>query len=166
MWIRDALPLDLPQIRPIIYGYETTLPRSKSFQTITDLASQLINQLASNGWTAMSAKPLVFLAHSLGGLVFKRAVVALANSGYDDSAIQIAGGIFFGVPNFGMEQSSFLSIAEGNPNEILVEDLSPHSPWLKGLEAQFNGISYLRKMNIFWGYETCTSPTYIVCALT
>ncbi|KAI1440544.1 hypothetical protein F5Y02DRAFT_402664 [Annulohypoxylon stygium] len=161
MWIRDALPLDLPQIRPIIYGYETTLPRSKSFQTITDLASQLINQLASNGWTAMSAKPLVFLAHSLGGLVLKRAVVALANSGYDDSAIQIAGGIFFGVPNFGMEQSSFLSIAEGNPNEILVEDLSPHSPWLKGLEAQFNGISYLRKMNIFWGYETCTSPTYI-----
>ncbi|KAI1207027.1 uncharacterized protein F4807DRAFT_436711 [Annulohypoxylon truncatum] len=161
MWIRDALPLDLPQLRPIIYGYETTLPKSKSFQNITDLASQLINQLASNGWTALSAKPLVFLAHSLGGLVLKRAIVALANSGYDDSAIQIAGGIFFGVPNFGMEQSSFLSIAEGNPNEMLVEDLSPHSPWLKGLESQFNGISYLRKMNMFWGYETCTSPTLI-----
>ncbi|KAI2472347.1 hypothetical protein F4781DRAFT_384248 [Annulohypoxylon bovei var. microspora] len=161
MWIRDELPLDLPQLRPIIYGYETTLPKSNSFQTITDLASQLINQLASNGWTAVSAKPLVFLAHSLGGLVLKRAIVALANSGYDDSAIRIAGAIFFGVPNFGMEQSSFLSIAEGNPNEMLVEDLSPNSPWLKGLESQFNGISYLRKMNMFWGYETCTSPTLI-----
>ncbi|KAI1459887.1 hypothetical protein F4805DRAFT_419043 [Annulohypoxylon moriforme] len=161
MWIRDALPLDLPQIRPILYGYETTLPESRSFQTITDLASQLINQLQSYGWTGLGAKPLVFLAHSLGGLVLKRAIVALANSGYDDSALRIAGGIFFGVPNFGMDQSSFLSIAKGSPNEMLVEDLSPQSSWLKGLELQFNGISYLRKIKIFWGYETCTSPTLI-----
>ncbi|KAI0881327.1 uncharacterized protein GGS22DRAFT_172943 [Annulohypoxylon maeteangense] len=161
MWIRDALPLDLPQLRPIIYGYESRLPKSKSFQTITDLASQLINQLTSNGWIALSAKPLVFLAHSLGGLVLKRTIVALANSGYDDSAIRIVGAVFFGVPNFGMEQSSFLSMAEGNPNEKLVEDLSLHSPWLKSLESQFNGISYLRGMNMFWGYETCTSPTLI-----
>ncbi|KAI1477553.1 hypothetical protein F4774DRAFT_388654 [Daldinia eschscholtzii] len=162
MWIRDELPLDLPQLRPIIYGYETILPGSRSFQTITDLASQLINQLASSGWTALSAKPIVFLAHSLGGIVLKRAIVALANSGYNEDAIRIVGGVFFGVPNFGMEQSSFRSIAKGNPNEPLVEDLSPDSPWLRRLESEFNGISYLRKMKTFWGYETCTSPTLVV----
>ncbi|KAI1464509.1 uncharacterized protein F4812DRAFT_467088 [Daldinia caldariorum] len=161
MWIRDELPLDLPQLRPIIYGYETVLPGSRSFQTITDLASQLINQLASSVWTALSAKPIVFLAHSLGGIILKRAIVALANSDYDEDTIRITGGIFFGVPNFGMEQSSFRSIAKGNPNEPLVEELALDSDWLRGLDSEFDGISYLRKMKTIWGYETCTSPTLV-----
>ncbi|KAI1859970.1 uncharacterized protein JN550_011781 [Neoarthrinium moseri] len=162
MWIRDELPFDLPQLRPVVYGYETPLPRSRSFQSIDDLASQLISHLESSGWTSLSAKPLVFLAHSLGGLVLKRAIVALANRGDGDMAIRITGGIFFGVPNFGMEQSSFRSMAKGNPNEPLVDDLSHDSPWLQRLESQFNGISFLQKMRMFWGYETCTSPTLVL----
>ncbi|KAI1862459.1 hypothetical protein JX265_009173 [Neoarthrinium moseri] len=162
MWIRDELPFDLPQLRPVVYGYETPLPKSRSFQTIDDLASQLISHLESNGWTSLGAKPLVFLAHSLGGLVLKRAVVALANRGDGDMVIRITGGIFFGVPNFGMEQSSFRSMAKGNPNEPLVDDLSHDSPWLQRLESQFNGISFLQKMRMFWGYETCTSPTLVL----
>src|SRR5271167_3314652 len=36
MWIRDELPQYLPTIRFILYGYDTTLSPSNSFQTIPD----------------------------------------------------------------------------------------------------------------------------------
>jgi protein SERAC1 len=50
MWLEDSLPLDLqtparvPNLGPariLIYGYDTHIENSQSFQTIKDLASQL-----------------------------------------------------------------------------------------------------------------------------
>jgi hypothetical protein len=48
MWLQDSLPLDLevsdsdlmPRVRILIYGYDTCLSNSRSFQSITDLAGQ------------------------------------------------------------------------------------------------------------------------------
>jgi hypothetical protein len=42
MWLRDQLPHDLKQIRSILYGYDTKLLMSESFQTVEDLALSLI----------------------------------------------------------------------------------------------------------------------------
>ena len=80
MWIRDGLPKDLKGTRTVIYGYDTKLHDSQSFQSISDLAGELINQLQAYGWASRSAKPVAFLAHSLGGLVLKEALIQLANS--------------------------------------------------------------------------------------
>src|SRR5204863_9071639 len=105
MWIRDALPRSLPGVRAILYGYDTTLVDSNSFQTIWDLACALIHQLKANGWTSPTAKPIVFLAHSLGGIVLKQALVILAGSGNRDNLLSaVQGAIFFGVPASGMHQ--------------------------------------------------------------
>jgi hypothetical protein len=41
MWLRDALPLDFPGARILIYGYDTRLLRSSSFQNLTDLGRAL-----------------------------------------------------------------------------------------------------------------------------
>lgn len=41
MWLRDALPLDFPNARILIYGYNTGLVRSSSFQNLTDLGRGL-----------------------------------------------------------------------------------------------------------------------------
>jgi hypothetical protein len=41
MWLRDALPLDFPNARILIYGYDTWLVRSSSFQNLTDLGRAL-----------------------------------------------------------------------------------------------------------------------------
>ena len=41
MWLRDALPLDVPHARILIYGYDTRLIRSSSFQSLTDLGKAL-----------------------------------------------------------------------------------------------------------------------------
>lgn len=41
MWLRDALPLDLPNARILTYGYDTRVIRSSSFQNLTDLGKAL-----------------------------------------------------------------------------------------------------------------------------
>ncbi|EAW19530.1 uncharacterized protein NFIA_026040 [Aspergillus fischeri NRRL 181] len=41
MWLRDALPLDFPNARILIYGYDTRLVQSSSFQNLTDLGRAL-----------------------------------------------------------------------------------------------------------------------------
>ncbi|KAI1643999.1 uncharacterized protein F4817DRAFT_231917 [Daldinia loculata] len=161
MWIRDALPQSLRNVRPILYGYDTTLVESLSFQTIFDLALGLINQLKANGWTLPTCKPLVFLAHSLGGIVLKQAFVSLANKIERDDPIRqaIRGAVFFGVPNLGMAQSHLMAVVEGQANMQLVEDLSIQSDYLQYLDQQFSGISYLQDALLYWCYETKKSPT-------
>ncbi|KAI1111016.1 hypothetical protein F5Y14DRAFT_454429 [Nemania sp. NC0429] len=160
MWIRDALPRSLPNIRPIIYGYDTALQGSTSFQSIFDLSLGLIQNLAANGWSSPLCKPLVFLAHSLGGLVLKQTFVTLANKTPDAPILRSTQGVvFFGVPNSGMEQSELLSVVKGQPNSGLVSDLSLHSPYTRQLDQQFIGISALQDTLLYWGYETKESPT-------
>lgn len=41
MWIRDALPDDIPIARILIYGYDTTTVQSSSFQNLADLGRAL-----------------------------------------------------------------------------------------------------------------------------
>lgn len=161
MWIRDALPKSMPNIRPILYGYDTTLVDSNSFQSIFDLARGLLDQLKANGWASPAPKPLIFLAHSLGGLVLKQALVFLANHIERDDPMRraIIGAVLFGVPNLGMEQSRLFAMVEGKTNAALVAELAPGSKYLEQLHEQFTGISYLQDCLLYWAYETCKSPT-------
>jgi len=39
MWLRDSLPVDLPGVRIMLYGYETQLHGSRSFQDLEALAT-------------------------------------------------------------------------------------------------------------------------------
>jgi hypothetical protein len=39
MWLRDSLPADLKGVRVLIYGYNTKLADSRSFQDLEALAS-------------------------------------------------------------------------------------------------------------------------------
>ena len=162
MWIRDSLPNDLLGVRTIVYGYDSKLVDSSSFQSIRDLACTLITQLETYGWTLSSAKPLCFLAHSLGGLVLREAMVQLDSSkheGYSCLLKLIRGAVFFGVPNRGMEQSHFLLVTGDNANAELIEDIGRNSNYLNQLNKSFSKASFQDRMKFFWAYETSRSPT-------
>jgi triacylglycerol esterase/lipase EstA (alpha/beta hydrolase family) len=161
MWLRDKLPQDVPGVRSIIYGYDTQLVMSESVQTIDDLALSFIQRLSSIGQSFVSAKPLVFLAHSLGGILLKSALVEMANGNDKETFMldlvrQI---VFFGVPNQGMKTSHLRSMVEGQPNLELVETLTVGSTYLNNLTERFTGVSRLRVMRIISAYETKKSPT-------
>ncbi|KAI9150643.1 hypothetical protein HJFPF1_10418 [Paramyrothecium foliicola] len=164
MWIRDEMPSYLPGVRNIIYGHDSRLVDSASNQTIRDMSREFIDYLRIGNFNLPSAKPLVFLAHSLGGLILKDAMVQIAGAAdVSDSSIleRVRGAVMFGVPNLGMEQSHLLAIVDGQPNETLIEDLSRGSQYLSQLDKAFSGIIFERDIKVFWGYETVLSHTVI-----
>ncbi|KAH6641222.1 hypothetical protein F5144DRAFT_482650 [Chaetomium tenue] len=167
MWIRDVAPMYVPGLRTILYGYDTKLAGSHSFQGISHLALGFISQIRANGGALDHARPLVFLAHSLGGIVLKDALCRLANS--QDNSLErkiltrCKGAIMFGVPNLGMEQSHLLTLVQGHSIEHLVQDLSRESAtygYLSRLERSFAGISNLGEMTFYWVFETDKSPIF------
>ena len=41
MWLRDCLACTLPGVRVLLYGYDTVLVKSESFQDIDDIGTNL-----------------------------------------------------------------------------------------------------------------------------
>ena len=100
MWLRDALPLDLKGAQIWIYGYDTSLVNSTSYQDLEALAStfrriwvssrikysvrgfhgsqHILLLVSSDILQRLTGKssPFVFIAHSLGGLILKEVTIA------------------------------------------------------------------------------------------
>jgi len=167
MWIRDAAHESLQGIRTSIYAYDSKLTDSKSFQSIGDIATKLILHLKSGGWNRHTSKPIVFLAHSLGGLVLMEAIVRIADSrdkSLSSILSNVRGAIMFGVPTLGMDQTHLMSMVEGQPNELLIQALSRDggNDYIRQLHERFGGLSFLTKTRLFWAYETRQSRTMLV----
>lgn len=160
MWLRDQLPRDFPGMRVMTYGYDTILTGSESFQNIDDLAITFINLLRSIGLAEYSSKPVILIAHSLGGLLVKSAIKHLASSGDSEHHMlsKVKQLIFFGVPHFGMHVDHLRTIVNTQPNQELVNSLAPDSKVLKILEDSFNGILQHRPIRLISIYETKRSP--------
>ncbi|TGJ85994.1 hypothetical protein E0Z10_g2737 [Xylaria hypoxylon] len=164
MWIRDALPKHIHGIRAVIYGYETRLTGNQSIERIKDLASKLIALLTAYKWASRSSKPVIFLGHSLGGLVLRDALRQLADSSSEEYRALlniIRGALFFGVPKLGIEQASLRAIVQGNPNETLIEDIGRGSNYLRRLNESFSHNLANEYFKQFWAYETLESPTTV-----
>ncbi|KAI1876494.1 hypothetical protein JX265_004020 [Neoarthrinium moseri] len=161
MWIRDALPKSHPYARTLLYGYDTELRNTISFQRVHDISTTLVNQLRALYRSSGSKRSTVFLSHSLGGIVLKQALIYLSQStdAIESSILETTlGGIFFGVPNHGMSISHLIALAIGRPNHFLIDQLKENAPYLQRLEQQFESVSRrgekLNQKIFFWGYET------------
>lgn len=70
LWLRDLLPSDLPGSRVFTYGYPSELFCSNSAATLRDYSRNLLISLtAVSGGTE---RPIIFICHSLGGIVCKQ----------------------------------------------------------------------------------------------
>ena len=163
MWLRDRLPQDVPQLRSLIYGYDTKLFKSHSFQDLDDIVWSFIASLREIRQSLPPAKPLILLAHSLGGIVLKRALVVMVLEGNDEEKAildSVKGLVFFGVPHRGMEISHLLAMVAKQPNEDLISrTLSPDSALLPQLHEQFSEIAMRVNQDTRFVYETAKSQT-------
>lgn len=168
MWLRDQLPGDFPNARVMIYGYDTMLLKSESFQTIDDLALSLISQLKSIGKAQTFTKPTIFFAHSLGGIILKRALCYMAESGEAETFMlqKVRMVLFFGVPSKGMAVEYMLPMVDGQPNKQLVEALSTKAKesFLSNLDLGFSGIAMLRDIRLVSAFETRRTRIAVVCS--
>ena len=156
MWLRDGLPQRFEGIRSMIYGYDTRLTQTQSFKNIDDIATTLVFDLYSREVSIPFAKSIIFLAHSLGGIVLKKALVDMACNSDSEMPIlpKIKGILMFGVPSQGMKISHLLTVVRNSPNESLIKALGPQSSYLAQLSQKHVDISLLRTIRLVSFYET------------
>ncbi|KAK0738886.1 hypothetical protein B0T18DRAFT_492746 [Schizothecium vesticola] len=104
-WLESFLPDALPNARIMTFGYHSGLAFSKSRGGIETYARDLLNRLnIVRGDSQAQHRPLVFIAHSLGGIVVKKALVIAHESSqhvYGNILRSTKGIIFMGTPHRG-----------------------------------------------------------------
>ncbi|KAK3383654.1 hypothetical protein B0T24DRAFT_605806 [Lasiosphaeria ovina] len=104
-WPADLLPHDCPQARVLVYGYDTKITRFMSGATSQNsVFSHAKDLLFTLSRRSVIARPLVFVAHSLGGVVVKEMLARSSASTDEDRANIVdstAAVIFMGTPHRG-----------------------------------------------------------------
>ncbi|GAB7336811.1 hypothetical protein MBLNU13_g11322t2 [Cladosporium sp. NU13] len=173
VWLRDFAPDDIPRARFITYGYDTSVIGSNSNQGIHELAHTLLDGLATfRRHTQTQQRPLVFVCHSLGGVVLKEALVMSSKvvDAKQKKLLEVMtvtyGLVFMGVPNLGLKHNQLETVVKGRPNEGFVRDLlirsdGEASQFLSYLTNEFSDLDRRRSLpfEIVSYYETVSSPT-------
>ena len=159
MWLRDGLPQDIPQARILIYGYDTTSIGSNSIQEPDIVSARFYDILKSITMTSSSSprRPVLFIAHSLGGIVLKYAFNFMADNQSEDTLNIKAtfGVLFFGVPNREIDTGSLFAMTHGQFNMIS----TPENGLPRVLAEDLPILSPYQDSRIISYYETVTSPT-------
>ncbi|OBT60680.1 hypothetical protein VE03_09999 [Pseudogymnoascus sp. 23342-1-I1] len=165
MWLRDSLPSDITGARVMIYGYDTQLHDSHTFQDLEALGSLLRSDLQTlttqdSRHTKPKTVPLIFVAHSLGGLIVKEAIIQMKRDKNHHALLDsIYGALFFGVPSQGMEITSLIPLVKDQPNQGLLHSLGKESQILRNQCRDFPKAFGHEHSEIICFYETDMSPT-------
>jgi len=115
MWLRDLLPPKTPfqQSRIMTFGYNSTLVNRKSTARIRHWADELLKQACSVRTTPEErSRPIIFVCHSLGGLVGREAMIRLDRftKQYKTLALRQCGLLFFSTPHMGTVQADWNAV--------------------------------------------------------
>ncbi|KAK2599764.1 hypothetical protein N8I77_011490 [Diaporthe amygdali] len=111
LWLRDFLPSQVEEIgfkaRTLAFGYDSESFFSKSTSDIDDVAGMLVDYLdALRQSDEEKRRPIVFVAHSLGGVVTKRKAINICHerqSLYGHLLPKVRAIQFFAVPHRGAD---------------------------------------------------------------
>ena len=130
-----------------MYGYDTGLANSNSKSSIRDLAKSFLESIrAFRAETFTNHRPMIFVGHSLGGLLIKEALVLASEDQEDpqsaDFLLSSCGLMFFGVPNLGLRNDQLATIVAGQANaqfvrNLLVDKDAEPSHYLEELSRKF-----------------------------
>ncbi|KAI9765884.1 MAG: hypothetical protein M1839_005287 [Geoglossum umbratile] len=166
-WPRDLLPATMPRARVLTYGYDTRVkwlgsPISKN--TVSDIAMNLLVSLEAERRSERS-RPLLFIAHSLGGIVVKETLWKSrkykTHQGHLYHIFEFTAGIlFFGTPHSGADPRGLLQhvaqkIAEAagfSTNKQIVDALLPSSERLRTLREDF-GIMVRQEKWVIYSFQ-------------
>ncbi|CAJ2507809.1 Uu.00g089950.m01.CDS01 [Anthostomella pinea] len=145
-WTTDALVRDFPRARILLYEYESAWRGSlKIKQFMSNIAMTLLVGLKSKR-EGCSRRPIVFIGHSMGGLVVAKAIT-IADSRRDKFPIMfeaIAASIFFGTPFNGAPVASVAAMYAQFAEKIgaataskLLDLMKPGDEALRELKHEF-----------------------------
>ncbi|KAM0664634.1 hypothetical protein ACQRIU_006492 [Beauveria bassiana] len=176
MWLRDSLPYEIldkvtkrPMARVIIYGHRSDVAHSTTIQGFPDISASLLHSLRPLA-AETPTTPIMFIGHSLGGILIKQALVCIAASETQHDTLgrllrATRAIIFFAVPHSGMRIEALTEMADPSSNGPLISSLScENSPALQTLRDEFKKLcdkkqNSLGDCRFFCFYETERSST-------
>ncbi|KAH9239562.1 hypothetical protein K456DRAFT_951639 [Colletotrichum gloeosporioides 23] len=155
-WIKTLLPGVIDKARILTYGYDA-YPMSKSVASsnrLIDHASNLLNDITMNRTNhGSNQRPLIFVAHSLGGPVCKKALLQSRHhpeAHLRDVFNSTKGVIFMGTPHKGAWMAKWGNISATalglvkSTNTSLLEILETDNQLLESIQVDF--VSMVREL--------------------
>ncbi|KAB8253535.1 Alpha/Beta hydrolase protein [Aspergillus pseudonomiae] len=155
-WPKTLLPPKLPTARILTYGYDAYVVRGSvaGSNRLIDHATNLLNDLADDRDVInASSRPIIFVAHSLGGLVCKKAILSSRNN--PDSHLRsifdcTKGVVFMGTPHKGSWMADWAKISADalglvkSTNKSLIDILQAENQLLEAIQNDF--LSMVREL--------------------
>ncbi|XP_021247271.1 protein SERAC1 isoform X4 [Numida meleagris] len=164
-WPKTWLASDCPALRIISVEYDTRLsdwkakcPVEPHRTSIAYRSNELLEKLRAAG---IGERPLVWVSHSMGGLLVKKMLVdASKNPEMDKIVNNTRGIIFYSVPHHGSQLAEYsISARYLLFPSVEVKELSKDSPALKVLNDDFLSFAKDKKFPVLSFAETL--PTHI-----
>lgn len=171
-WPADLLPTNVKKARILVYGYDADVASFRggtSKDKIHNHAETLVQRLSANrSLEDVTDRPIIFICHSLGGLVVKRALTYSCNitnpNLFQQRSIYAStyGIVFLGTPHLGSDLAKWGSwlqaIASVAPKKIidsspqLVDALKSQSETLENIDRLFVPIMQ-RRLHVLFCHE-------------
>ncbi|RAL05725.1 kinesin [Aspergillus ibericus CBS 121593] len=159
LWLRDFLPKQLPRARIFLFSYNSKVVIQSSAAGVRDQAHILLDRLRLERENC-EFRPLLFIAHSLGGIVVKEALVqAKLSATYGSICTSTFGIAFFGTPHRGTQLARVGGVAAklvrtvlGTASNTLLKALARGSLYAQELSANFDKL--LENYQYLSFYET------------
>ena len=158
-WPSQLLSQDIPDARILSFGYDADIvnfwnPASNS--RLSNHAETMVDELARRrSRTSTESRKIIFVAHSLGGLVTERAI-SHSRTAVDEYHSQIerctVGIVFLGVPLCGADLASWATFGTQmvsilrRTNKDIVKVLTPGSEMLREVQTGFHNVLEHRKI--------------------
>ncbi|KEY73634.1 hypothetical protein S7711_09675 [Stachybotrys chartarum IBT 7711] len=163
-WPANWLPFepDVGLARILTFGYNAKWRGStKSISTITDFAKELLFEMRfakeeGGADLELGKRPIIFIVHSMGGLVVKKAyMLGLHDENYKSIIASVSAIVFLSTPHRGTNLADTLNrivAATLQPSKSFISDLVKSSNIIEELNEQFRHVA--PKLSIWSFYET------------
>ncbi|KAF8538735.1 Alpha/Beta hydrolase protein, partial [Trichophaea hybrida] len=164
MWLQDFLRKEIPNIRILTYGYNSQLvgPNSTEFRML-DHRRHFVQELR-NSRSSIAKRPIIFLGHSLGGILVLQTLLQCKNQILNRDLFDLTSAIFFfGTPHNGLhtaELEAMVNDMASKPEStasILLQQLRQGSEFLESQADELVDIWPGRRIVSF--YELLETPT-------
>lgn len=160
-WPQDLLPKVMPRARILTWGYDVQIEHifsQVSKATVFQHAETLLLDISTLRRTeADQARPIIFISHSLGGIIVKEALSLSKNEKtfLKEVLLATAGVCFLGTPHRGSKSASLGKLAFGltkalfqNPNLQILRALEINSEILECVGRSFCQIMHEGKISV------------------
>ncbi|TVY34388.1 Protein SERAC1, partial [Lachnellula subtilissima] len=168
LWLRDFLPRSFPGARIYTFGYDARV----FFSLATGDISTFANSLLEDVWGVRigrceKRRPIIWIAHSMGGLVVKKALTIAYNdpARYGDIHSSTTSILFMATPHRGSDHAALLGgIAEvanlplagtltsrfaGKVRDDLIKGLEKDNPAVKKIAEEFEALNSGKDITLY-----------------